>query len=945
MYKAAAVARSGTEATLNSNAIASTMTCTITEELMNNDVAVKPVDFAKAEMSLYDGVRPQPVGTITLEGLMQRTRKPDAELDRMVRRVRDAVAKHGRDSQIVKTLKKQLPSVSIGGTFRSRNGQSLVRHSGLMAVDLDEVGSDEVMDTISGRLMGGGEFGEHRVVACFRSPTNTGLKVLVAVQGVTTAEQHRTVYDAVALWMKAEHHVHASLDRSGSDVSRLCYLSADPSAWVAQWPVVPFVFTEAVHGVDGDGAGDAVADGDDGLAVLARADLRVGGVTLDDARKALTWLDPGCEYGDWMRVGMALHAQFGGTAQDAEALDLWDIWSSGGLGLDGEPAKYQGRREIESKWLSLARSRIGDGGAGAAVTWRSLVRMAKEAGMPVSRIGVGKGGGRADIADASPEEVAAELMAEKSKNIVRQYQDRMKAAVTVQELMEIGKQIGGVDMLPHDRDTLTETLRVRWVAVADRKIAKADAEAMTGFRAADWFAKDGCPVWAEGWVFVNSDGAGSWHHMAGGRVVDPAGFDREYLHECITPMQRAAGQITPSVLPTQLLVGANVVQKVAGVRYQPGKDAVFDYRGFQYVNSWRPDSQPEAVDELMWSDEDRAAVELWRGHLRWLVGDEAAGLLEKFLGWLVQHPDQRIRWSYLIQGPEGNGKSIIGECLMAAVLGQENVSKISNSTLSHPTFNEWADGRQLSVIEELFVDGHNQMSVVNSMKSPLADDNLQIHPKGGRPYQIQNVTSYLVFTNKHNALPLNESSRRYYIAECRVQSVDFIRQLGGDRAAEAYFQALVAAAEGHAGALRGWLAAVPCADLPRRAPDSEGKRTMVAASRSDIEQVVIELIESGQYPGVNRLAVSSSALRIAVQMSEHQVGLGGPRHINSVMRSLGYYPVSTNMIAVKYSSEGEMTRATWYINRDKMSKEMPKWNKMTPVEIITKAIEIVVGEK
>lgn len=893
---------------------------------------VKAQEYNQSEMTLFDGIRSQPIGTITLKDLITSIKKPDAGLERMIRRVREAVARHGRDSDVVKTLKKQLPAVSIGGTFRQRSGQALIKHSGLLVIDLDEIGSDEVIEELSGRLMGGGDIGNHFVAACFRSPTGTGLKVIFCVRGVTSPDSHRSVYRKIANWIKAEHDISVSLDTSGSDVSRLCFMSHDPMAWIAQWPIMAFN-ADAIPQAPQDVATAGEEDIDSiSSRLLARADLRVGGVTLDDARKALTWIDADCGYDEWMRVGMALHAQFADTTDEAGALELYDVWSSGGLTLDGEPASYKGLSDIQAKWKSFGRS-----GNTGAVTWRSIVKLAKDAGMPAESVGSGKH--KNAVADMAPDEAAKMAMMDRSKSIVRQYQDQLKRAGTAQELMDIGRQIGGIDMMPYDRDTLDETLRVRWIAITDKKLSKADSQEMTKFRAADWFAKDGCPDWAKGWVFVNSEGAGAWTHLAGGRTVDPMGFDKEYCHELITPMQKAAGVIVPAVMPTSLLVGANVVEKVAGVRYRPGHDVITEYRGFRYANLWRQDSIPASVDELMWTTEQAAAVAAWRNHIQWLVGDESAKLMFKFLAWLVQHPEKRIRWAYLIQGPEGNGKSIIGEVLMTAVLGAENVRKISNSTLSEPKYNQWADGRQLSVIEELFVDGTNQHAVVNAIKSPITDDKLDIHPKGSRPYEIDNVSSYLVFTNKFNALPLTEMSRRFYIAECVCQSIGFIGELGGDVAAAKYFRDLVAYAENYPEALRGWLENIDCEDLPQRAPDSEGKRTMIQAGKTDLETAVMEIIENGDYPNVNEYYVDTRSLKTAIELCDHNVSLGGPRQTNFVMRNLGYYPLVKGRIRVRLLGSNTDDRATIYIHKDNIYRSGMHIGKLEPQELIEKLMQ------
>lgn len=68
------------------------------------------------------------------------------------------------------------------------------------------------------------------------------------------------------------------------------------------------------------------------------------------------------DYEDWLRVGMALHHEFGGSA---DALDLWDDWSS-------RSAAYRSREDLEYRWSRFGR------GSGAPTTLGSLKALARE---------------------------------------------------------------------------------------------------------------------------------------------------------------------------------------------------------------------------------------------------------------------------------------------------------------------------------------------------------------------------------------------------------------------------------------------------------------------------------------------------------------------------------------------------------------------------------------
>src|SRR5690606_37925744 len=64
--------------------------------------------------------------------------------------------------------------------------------------------------------------------SCFRSPSGNGLKIMVQV--ATDAAKHEQAFKQVAAWYEAQLQV--QIDRSGKDVSRLCFYSSDPDLYI-----------------------------------------------------------------------------------------------------------------------------------------------------------------------------------------------------------------------------------------------------------------------------------------------------------------------------------------------------------------------------------------------------------------------------------------------------------------------------------------------------------------------------------------------------------------------------------------------------------------------------------------------------------------------------------------------------------------------------------------
>jgi putative DNA primase/helicase len=122
--------------------------------------------------------------------------------------------------------KKRLPGVMWSGSFRERSVEKLLEHSGLLCADLDELGNR--LPDVREKLLS-----SPHVWALFSSPTGDGLKCVCRVAADVT--KHRGSFRAV------EKHVHElcgiQIDKSCSDVARLCFLSHDPDAYLNEQAV------------------------------------------------------------------------------------------------------------------------------------------------------------------------------------------------------------------------------------------------------------------------------------------------------------------------------------------------------------------------------------------------------------------------------------------------------------------------------------------------------------------------------------------------------------------------------------------------------------------------------------------------------------------------------------------------------------------------------------
>lgn len=109
-------------------------------------------------------------------------------------------------------LKQKLPLICFSGTFSKRTDKDCIQHSGLICLDFD----DESFDTIMQK--------QEYIYAAFKSPTGTGVKVLVKIPAII--EDHPDYYLSLADYFGLD-----TIDPKCKNISRGCYLSYDPNMY------------------------------------------------------------------------------------------------------------------------------------------------------------------------------------------------------------------------------------------------------------------------------------------------------------------------------------------------------------------------------------------------------------------------------------------------------------------------------------------------------------------------------------------------------------------------------------------------------------------------------------------------------------------------------------------------------------------------------------------
>jgi len=125
--------------------------------------------------------------------------------------------------ELYSDLKKTLPSFTPSGTFLgTRIRANLKKYSGIFVLDIDKLDADKTEITRKKVLQIPFTF------ACFISPSGHGLKIFV--RSISTPDNHKKNFDCLKKYY--ELILNCEIDKSGSDFTRLCFYSYDPSLFI-----------------------------------------------------------------------------------------------------------------------------------------------------------------------------------------------------------------------------------------------------------------------------------------------------------------------------------------------------------------------------------------------------------------------------------------------------------------------------------------------------------------------------------------------------------------------------------------------------------------------------------------------------------------------------------------------------------------------------------------
>ena len=231
-------------------------------------------------------------------------------------------------NNLLRPLKKDIPYITFSGLFKRRNDSSLIEHSNIILIDVDNPKLWERVDTcLNVEYYRQALKKDPHVYMFFRSPTN-GFKIAFKKpQGTAHAIAYMSCLSYVQAVLKLP------VDDVCSDVCRACFINYDPEAWMnedcKEIRILSNVEVEAACNKQQRNISK----------IEKNTDVEYGEI------KPLVWIDAdrarfvlknlkaydNNNHSDWLDVAMALHFQFEGRKV---GFDILDEWSMGGTGYD-----------------------------------------------------------------------------------------------------------------------------------------------------------------------------------------------------------------------------------------------------------------------------------------------------------------------------------------------------------------------------------------------------------------------------------------------------------------------------------------------------------------------------------------------------------------------------------------------------------------------------------
>lgn len=282
--------------------------------------------------------------------------------------------------------------------------------------------------------------------------------------------------------------------------------------------------------------------------------------------------------------------------------------------------------------------------------------------------------------------------------------------------------------------------------------------------------------------------------------------------------------------------------------------ALFDDAGRIRVNTWWPANVKRQAGDIT----------PFLKHLRLVLPNERdQALLLSYMAACVQYKGKKFGWWPVLQGVEGNGKTLFSLCVAEAI-GQHYTHWPHATDLASP-FNGWLANKVFVGVEELYSQEH-QAEIIEKLKTIITGAmGIQVQAKGVDQVSMTICCNGICTTNYLTAVRKTPDNARrfgmFFTAQQRKEDIE-AHGMGGDYFPNLYRWLIE---EGGFAIVSELLHTYPIPDeynpatKMHRAPHTSTTDHAIVESRGGVEQQIIEAAAAG-VPGFCKGWVSSGAL-------------------------------------------------------------------------------------
>lgn len=261
-------------------------------------------------------------------------------------------------------------------------------------------------------------------------------------------------------------------------------------------------------------------------------------------------------------------------------------------------------------------------------------------------------------------------------------------------------------------------------------------------------------------------------------------------------------------------------------------------------------------------------------------------ILLSYMAAVIQHKGVKFQWAPLLQGVEGNGKTLFTYCLAAAI--GDDYTHYPKASQIAKQFNGWMHGKILIGVEDIYVPD-SQREVLEELKPMITNTRIEVERKGVDQKTMEVCCNFILNSNHKDGIRKTRNDRRFAPFYTAQQEAGDLKR---DAMTEGYFQRLYCWLRDDGFAyVHDFLATYKIPDdlnpaLGHIAPITSSTEEAVSQSLGRIEQEILEAIDRGD-AGFKGGWVSS----IMLDKLLHDIGYSrsiAPNKRREIMSTIGY---------------------------------------------------------